>query len=99
MTTDFLLYLGIGRLFIYLGMKFPPFRESKIEFIKKLFSCDECLGVWTFTVLSFLMGEVLFRDVFYVPFISELATGGITSLLVHLIVIGWREKFGVITIE
>lgn len=99
MTVDFLIYLLIGKVFIYLGMQFPPFSESKFEFVKRLFSCDLCWGVWVFTGLSFVMGEVLFRDVYYVPFISEWATGGLSAILVHLFGIGWKEKFGTIVIE
>jgi hypothetical protein len=44
------------------------------------------------------MGEHLFGDLFYLPFISELATGGIISFLVFLIEIGFRERFQVIEI-
>lgn len=99
MDTRFFLFLLIGYLFIYLGMKFPPFRESKIKFVKQLWTCTECSGVWVYTFLSYVMGVALFRDLFYVPFISELATGGIIAFFVHLIEIGWREKFMVIEIE
>jgi hypothetical protein len=99
MTVGFLAFILIGKVFIYLGMKFPLFNESKISFIKRLFSCDECLGVYIFTGLSYLMGETLFRDIFYVPFISELATGGLIAIAVHLVSIGWREKFSTIVLE
>jgi hypothetical protein len=45
------------------------------------------------------MGEVLFRDFFYVPVISEVITGGISSFLVHIFVLGWQSKFEVLIIE
>jgi hypothetical protein len=98
-SITYLLYLAIGRLFIYLGMKFPPLANSRFDFVKQLFSCDLCLGVWIFTGLSFVMGEVLFRDFFYVPVISEVITGGISSFLVHIFVLGWQSKFEVLIIE
>lgn len=92
----FLLFLLIGKLLIYLGMKFPPLSESRFEFVKRLWECQECSGVWVYTFLSFVMGEVLFREFFYFPIASELITGGISSFIVHLISIGWREKFTVV---
>lgn len=99
MTIEFLLYLLIGRVLIYLGMKFPPLAESKIEVIKRAWECSECCGVWVYSILSAVMGVCLFRDVFYVPFISELSTGGITAIMVHIFVRGWTEKFSVVVIE
>lgn len=98
MDTGFLIFLLVGKLFIYLGMKFPPLSESRIDFIRRLFSCSECLGVWCYTILSFILGEHLFGDIFYVPFLSELATGGIVAIFVHLVDIGWREKFTILEI-
>ena len=92
----FLLFLLIGKLLIYLGMKFPPLSESRFEFVKRLWECQECSGVWVYTFLSFVMGEVLFVEYFYFPFVSELITGGISSFIVHLISLGWREKFTVV---
>lgn len=51
------------------------------------------------TFLSFVMGEHLFGELFYIPFISELATGGIVSFAIHLFELGWKSKFEVIVIE
>ena len=99
MDTKFFLFLLIGYLFIWLGMKFPPFSESRFEFVKKLWNCQLCAGVWVYTFLSFVMGEHLFGDLFYLPFISELATGGIVSFIAWLATIGYREHFMVIEIE
>jgi hypothetical protein len=97
-VTKFLLFLAIGRVLIYLGMKFPPLAESKFEFVKRLWSCDECSGVWVYTFLACIMGVALFREIYYVPFISEAITGGISSVIMHLLSIGWKEKFGVINL-
>lgn len=49
--------------------------------------------------LSFVMGEVLFRDLFYIPIVSEVGTGLLTSLLMHLLTLGWKSKFEVIVVE
>lgn len=96
MDIKFLVFVLIGEIFIYLGMKFPPFSESRFSFVKRLWTCSECSGVWVFTFLSFVMGEVLFRDLFYIPVISELATGGLVAFACHLIEVGWKTKFEVI---
>ena len=99
MTSSFLVYALIGKLIIYFGMKFPPLRDSKISFVKQLFSCDECLGGWVYMGLSFVMGEVLFRDLFYIPIVSEVGTGLLTALLMHLLTLGWKSKFEIIVVE
>jgi len=99
MTISYLLFMGIGKIMVYLGMKFPLFSESRYEFVRRLFECDLCLGTWVYTILSFVMRVVLFKDMFYVPFASELITGGITSFIMHLLSLGWKTKFEVIVIE
>lgn len=99
MTTLFLVYAVIGKVFIYLGMLFPPLADSKNRFMRSVWNCDLCAGVWVYTFLSAVMGEVLFRGIFYFPFVSELATGGITSFVIHLISLGWKSKFEVLVIE
>jgi hypothetical protein len=97
--VQFFFYAVVGKLFIYTLQKFPLLRDVKNKFIRELLDCDYCLGVWVFSILSWLFQFTLFREYIYCPFISELATGVIISFLVHLINIGWREKFGVIVVE
>jgi hypothetical protein len=95
----FFSYAVVGKLFIYTFQKFPLIRDIKNKFFSELFLCDYCLGVWFFSILSWLFSITLFKEYFYFPVISELATGTITSFLVHLLSIGWKEKFGVIVVE
>jgi hypothetical protein len=92
-------YVVIGKLFIYTVQKFPLVRNIKNPFLSELFLCDYCLGVWIFSVLSWLFQFTLFREYLYCPFISELATGVIISFIIHLISIGWKEKFDIIVVE
>lgn len=99
MSSLYLIYLFIGKVLIYFGMKFSSDNEISNKFIRNLLSCGLCWGFWVYTALSFFLGVQLFREYYYVPILSELITGGISSLLVHLISIGWREQFSVITIE
>ena len=97
MTLSFLLFLLIGYVFIRLGKKF--FSEINESRVKQLIMCTECSGVYIYTFLGFVMGEQLFREIFYVPVISEVATGGIVAILIHLLELGWGLKFGVIELE
>ena len=99
MSIEFLVYLLIGEIFVFLGMRFPPFSESKITLVKRIWTCSLCAGTWVFTFLSFALGQVLFRDLFYVVGISELATGGLMAFTLHLIELGWKSKFEVIIID
>lgn len=90
MSVEFLLYVAVGKLLIYLGGKAV---SPKGGLIRKLFECDLCLGVWVYTILSGLFQIRLLEDVYwYVPLVSELITGCVASYLVHLISIGFREK-------
>lgn len=99
MAISFIVYVVVGKLLIFLGGKFPYFVNSKIEFIRKLFSCDLCLGCWVYFVLAVFLQVKLFDDVYvYVPFVSEIITGCATSFVVHLISIGWRERFSTVII-
>jgi len=93
---NWILYTIIGKILIYLWMKFP-FSEKieKIKFIKELHECDLCSGVWFYSILAFVW-KVHFLgiwfDFVYIPFIEELVTGCVTSYVVHLLSIGFREK-------
>ena len=99
MYISYILYCVIGKLLIYLGMKFPPFINSRFTFIRELFACDECLGVWVYVFLSFAMNEVLFQEYIYLPVIGNIITGAVTSFLIHLVSLGWKSKFEVIVID
>lgn len=98
MEISYLIYLLAGKVLIFFGMKFVEDNEIGSKFIRNLFSCGLCLGGWVFTGLSFLLGEVLFREIFYFPVVSQIITGGISSLLVHLISLGWKEQFDTVVI-
>lgn len=98
MSIEFLLFVLIGRLLIFLGMSFPPFSESKWEFFKKLWNCDLCAGVWVFTFLSFAMKITILSNYFYIPLVAEIVTGCVTAFLVHLAVLGWKTKFDIVII-
>ena len=81
MSVEFLAFSILGRLLIYLVQKAAKFQ------------CDLCVGVWIYAILSGLFQIRLLEDVYwYVPVASQLITGCVTSYLVHLVTIGFREK-------
>lgn len=99
MSIGFMVYVVVGKLLIFLGMGFPYLHNSSFVFVRKLFGCDLCLGCWIYFVLAAFLHINLFEDVYiYVPVLSEIITGCITSFTMHLISIGWKEKFSVVVI-
>ena len=98
MTSSFLIFILVGKVLTFFGNKFAESNQLT-GFIGRLLTCQLCSGFWAYSLLSLLLGEYLFLDFFYVPVLSEVATGGIVSLLVHFIVLGWKSQFEVITIE
>ena len=85
MSVEFLLFALLGKLLIYLIQKWGV--------NIKVLQCDLCVGVWIYTILSGLFQIRLLEDVYwYVPLVSEFITGCVTSYLVHLVTIGFREK-------
>ena len=98
MLSDFVLYLGVGRLIIYIVQKFVS-DATKIELLNKWASCDLCSGVWIYTALAFLLNVKILSDIFpYIPIASEFITGCVSSFLMHLLVLGWKSKFDVVVI-
>jgi len=99
-------YCAVGRICIFFLQRFP-FQKlwligtwfQKGGFLHDLFECDLCLGVWTYWVLAFFFKLNLLQDVFYVPGLSELITGGITAFLVHVFRLGFEAKFSVIEVR
>ena len=98
-------YAGLGKLFIFLIQKSPYmkfiigfFKGRSKEFLEQLFGCDLCLGFWVYLFLALLFQyanvNVNVLDIPNAPVISAIITGAITSFIVHLISIGWRDRFG-----
>src|SRR5512138_3401890 len=98
MIGNFMLYLAAWKLLIWTGQKFVA-ATLKSLFFRKLFDCDFCLGVWVYTALALALKITILQDVFpYFPFVSEIIAGVVSSFLMHILTIGWREKFSVIVI-
>jgi len=92
-----------GKLAIFILQKFVSMnyvKKNKLfgsKFLADLFECDLCLGVWVFTALAipFKMNLI---DLFYVPVLSWILTGAITSFVVHVFSNGWKALYNVTVI-
>ncbi len=95
-------YIAIGKLSIYFIQIFPPAQFLfRWKYLEKLLTCDLCLGVYVFGVFAWLLhiDLITLLGFSYIPFISELITGAITSFIVHIFSIGWKDKFGVFEVK
>jgi hypothetical protein len=93
---DWLIYLVMGKLMIFLGMKFPlPDFLERNKKIREWHSCPLCFGVYVYAILSFVLHLDLLTVLgfWYVPFVSELITGGAISFLVYIFSVGWKDVF------
>jgi hypothetical protein len=101
-------YLLVGKLLIWLIQIFPPlhwFIERRKglfrKYLEELFGCDLCLGTWVYFFLALVMQETILTldyNIFTVIF-SYFLTGVISAFVMHLITIGWRDKFSVMEIK
>jgi hypothetical protein len=93
---NWLVYLLVGRLLIFLGQKFklPQILENNKK-IKEWHECPLCFGVWIYGFLAYFL-HMNILELFgfnYVFFVSELITGGVVSFLVFIFSIGWKDYF------
>jgi len=105
MVRWFLLVVLFGRLTIYLAQKFPlPEVLRRYNGIVEWHSCILCMGVWVYTILSWIFRVDLLSTAFYelgtiyVPFVSEFLTGALTSWLMYIFEIGFKERYLSITV-
>jgi len=87
----FFVFLFIGKLVMFLARKSPYFRWG--DFLKQLFDCELCLGVWTYTAMAFGYHFYIFEGIGYIPIFSEFLTGSVMSFVMWLITEGWNAKF------
>lgn len=89
--AGWLLFAATGRVLIYLWMIFPEPQFTKLPFwLEKLHRCDLCSGVWVYAILAVALQLDLFGTN---NVVTQAATGAITSYLVHMFMLGAKEKF------
>ena len=98
MSSSFLAYLVIGKVFIFLGGKFAEGNDLK-GFIGRLLLCPLCLGFWVYTILSYIFGEYIL-DILYIQRpIMAIITGAMSTTVVFIFSSGWNSLFSEISIE
>jgi len=101
--AELVLFCVIGRIFIYLWMEFPlPRQIDSIKFFHDLHACDLCSGLYLFAILAWATGIDILQMLGFTNingFIRVVITGGAISFLVHLLTLGFKEKFMSFVIE
>lgn len=89
---------ALSVLVMFTLRSFPPYEwlRRKVKFIDLVSECDFCMGVWVDTFLLWLFGIEVVQTV---PVLSQLLSGVVTSFLVWLAIIGWKNKFGVFEVK
>ena len=95
MLLRFLAFALVGRTLIYLIQKFPAttWLSKKWKFLEDLFSCDLCLGVWVYSIINMLSFKITYYNENESTLLGEFITGAVTSFVMHLASIGWKDKF------
>jgi hypothetical protein len=94
-VKDYFIFLVFGKVAIFFLQTFPPLRKIKWKFLQEALDCDLCTGTWVYIVLAFIFGVNVAPKKGIVP---KILTGASSSLLTHLVSIGFRDKFGVTNI-
>jgi hypothetical protein len=95
-VKDYFIFLVFGKVAIFFLQTFPPLKKIKWKFLQEMLECDLCTGFWAYTALCFTFNVNLVPEF---PIVSQVLTGAFSSLLMHIISIGWKEKWSVINIS
>jgi hypothetical protein len=94
--ATWLVFAATGRILIYVWQLFPFPTFAKVpKWLNKLHECDLCSGVWIYGVLALALQVDIFSYYFGVTpnIVGELSTAVVTSYLVHVFIIGLKEKY------
>jgi len=95
-VKDYFIFLVFGKVAIFFLQTFPPLRKIKWKFLQEALDCDLCCGTWVYIVLAFIFGVNVAPKKGIVP---KILTGASSSLLVHLVSIGCKEKWQTVNIS
>ena len=66
--------------------------------LKELVDGDLCLGFWMYLLLGVMVRKDIDEKIEN-KIVSRLATASFSTFVIHLISIGWREKFSTYIVE
>ena len=98
-VESFLLLIALGYLLMWLFKKQPLSLSGarlldkiiKQNYFEELLNCYLCLGVWTFSLLSWLFKFTIITV--GIPILDVLITGSVTSFVGYLLFRGWESSF------
>jgi hypothetical protein len=94
--ASWLVFAITGRVIIHtwFAFPFPPFIKTP-WWLEKLHTCDWCAGVWIYSILALVVQADIFSPYFIgaTTIVGQIVTGIVTSYLVHVFVIGVKEKY------
>jgi len=93
-------YALFGRLIIYLIQRLP-FIDFSWDSLDELFHCDLCLGVWVYWFLAWIFDIEIFSLWFsnVNTVFAYFLTGTVTSFIMYLVALGWKDQFSVLEIK
>lgn len=98
---DPFIFLASGRLLIWtvqnLGLLKPLWKRHPL--LAELNSCDFCLGTWVFLVLLALAKPNKLSLGIWPAWVEKPVLAVFSSFVMHLLRIGWNDRFGEIVIE
>lgn len=98
---DLIVFLTSGRLLIWTAQNLVPLKPlwKKHPLLTELNSCDFCLGTWVFLVLLALAKKDKLTLGLWPMWFEKPVLAVFSSFTMHLIRIGWNDRFGDIVIE
>lgn len=100
MTLEvWLIYLAAGRVITWLlqvnGLMKPLWKSH--HFLLDLSQCDLCLGFWVYLFLALCLPTRPFA--MWTFYVGAVVLASVSTLIAHLLRIGWQTKFGITVID
>lgn len=104
-VLDYLIFLGVGRLLIWLlqsnGLtrRLVAWRpeawllQIPRAWCAELFDCDLCLGFWVYLIALFVLGPQTAIFGLWPGWVEVAVLAAISTFIMHLAVLGWKQKF------
>lgn len=98
MLLNFVLYLIIGKIFIWAIPKSPLNYFEKYKLVRELLACQFCLGFWVYFFLALVMLPFL-EGVPDIIILNQIIIAIVSSFLVYVFSAGWDALFRDLLVE